>query len=106
MRWKLGERFRVVFSFAVIVTATESRAGEVDARVEVLDLRLNSVKGTGGRNAMDDHLVPDFILPKTGCCRYCCSDGFLNGRAMRLEDREGRSIVFGNELDVMVGSEL
>ena len=82
------------------------RAGEVDPRVEILDLSLDRVEGIGGRNPMDDNLVPDFILPKTSCCRHGGSNGFLNGRAMRLEDREGRSIVFGNELDVMVGSEL
>ena len=55
---------------------------------------------------MDHNLVPDFILPKTGGCRYSGSDGFLNGRAVRFEDREGRSIVFGDKFDHMVGSEL
>jgi len=78
------------------------RVGELDARVEVLDFRLDSGKGTGGRNAVDDNLVPDFIGPKSGCCRY----GVLNGRVVRFEDREGRSIVFGDKFDVMVGSEL
>ena len=78
----------------------------MDARVEVLGFRLDSGKGTRGPNAMDNNLVPDFILPKTGCCKYGVSDGFLNGRAVRFEDREGRSIVFGDKFDVMVGSEL
>jgi len=78
----------------------------VDTRVEVLDFRLDSVEGTGSGNAMDDNLVPDFILPKFSCCRYGGSDGFLNCRAVRFEDREGRSIVFGDNFDVMVGSEL
>jgi len=73
------------------------RVGEVDARVEVLDFRLDSGKGTGGRNAVDDNLVPDCILPKSSCCRYGGSYGFLNGRAVRFEDREGRSIVFGDK---------
>jgi len=77
----------------------------MDARVEVLDFRLDSGKGNGGRNAVDDNLVPDCILTKTGYCRYGGSDGFLNGRAMRFEDREGRSIVFSDKFDVMVGSE-
>jgi len=78
----------------------------VDARVQVLDFRLDRDTGTEGRNAMDYHLVPDFILPKTSCCMYGGSDGFLNGRAVRFEDREGRGIVFGQEFDVMVGSEV
>ena len=78
----------------------------MDARVEVFDFRLESGKGTGGRNTVDNNIVPDFILPKTGYCRYIGSDGFLNGRAVRFEDREGRSIVFGDKFDVMVGSEL
>ena len=78
---------------------------EVHARVEVLDFRLDSGTGSRGRNAVDDTLVPDFILPKSSCCRYGGSDGFLNGRAVRFEDREGRSIVFGDKFDVMVGSE-
>jgi len=55
---------------------------------------------------MDTNLVPDFTLPKSGCCRYSDSDGFLNGRVVRFEAREGRSIVFGDEIDVMVGGEL
>jgi len=55
---------------------------------------------------MDDDLVPDFILPKSGCCRYGGSDGFLNGRAVRFKDREGRSIIFGDKFDVMVRSQL
>jgi len=71
-----------------------------------LDFRLDSGKGTGGRNTVDDNLVPDFILSKSSCGRYGGSDGFLNGRAVRFEDREGRSIVFGDKFDVMVGSEL
>ena len=78
----------------------------MDTRVEVLDFRLDSGKGTGGRNAVDDNLVPDFILPKSRCCRYGGSDGFLNGRAVRFEDRDGWSIVFGDKFDVIVSSEL
>jgi len=80
--------------------------GEVDDRVEVLDFRLDSGKGSGGRNAVGDNLVPDIILSKTGCCRYGGSNGFLNSRLVRFEDREGRSIVFVDRFDVMVGSEL
>ena len=34
----------------------------MDARVEVLDFRLDSGKRTGGRNAVDENLLPDFIL--------------------------------------------
>jgi len=64
------------------------RTGELDAGVVVSDFRLDSGKGIAGRKAMDNNLVPDFILPKTGCCRYCGSDGFLNGRVMRFQDRE------------------
>ena len=60
------------------------RAGEPDTRVEALDHGLDSGKGTGGRNAMGNNLVPDFIGPKTGSCRYGGSDGFLNGRAINL----------------------
>jgi len=66
--------------------ARSRRAGEVDARVEVFDFRLESGKGTGGRNAVDDNHVPDFILHQSGCCRYGGSDGFRNGRAVRFED--------------------
>jgi len=51
----------------------------VDARVEFLDFSVDNGKGTGGRNAVDDSLVPDFIIPKSCCCRYGGSDGFLNG---------------------------
>ena len=80
--------------------------GELDARVEVLDFRLDSSKETGGRNARDDNIVPDFILPKSSCSRYGGSDVFLNGRTVRFEDREGSSIVFGDRFDVMVGSKL
>jgi len=78
----------------------------VETRIEVLNFRLDSGKGTTGRNAVDDNLVPDFILPKSGCCTYGGSDGFFNGRVGRFEDREGRSIVFGDKFDVMVGIEL
>jgi len=42
------------------------RVGEVDTRVQVLDFRLDSGKRTGGRNAVDDKLVPDFIFLKSG----------------------------------------
>ena len=82
------------------------RAGNVDTRVEVLDFRLDSVEGTWSGNAMDDNLVPDLIFPKAGCGRYGCSDGFLNGRAVGFEDREGGGVVFGDELDVVVCGEL
>ena len=82
------------------------RAGEVYARVEVLDCRLDNVEGSGSRDAVDDNLVPDFILPKTVCCRYIGSDGFLNGKEVAPEDQEGRSIVFGYNLDIVVGGEL
>ena len=78
----------------------------MDTWVEILDFSLDTAEGSRGKNSMDDNLVPDFILPKTGCCRYGGSDGFLNGRAVRFEDREGRSVVFGNKFDVMVGGEL
>jgi len=78
----------------------------VDTRVEVLDFRLDSVEGTGSGNAMDDNLVPYFILSEASCCRYGCSDGFLNGRVVGFEDREGGGVVFGNKLDVVVCSEL
>ena len=76
------------------------------ARVEVLDFRLHCVEGTGSRDVVDDNLVPDFILPQTGCCRYVGSDGFLNDKAVGFEDRNGRSIVFGDKLNVVVGGEL
>jgi len=78
----------------------------VDAGVEVLNFRLDTGKRTGGMKAMEDNLVPDFLLPETSCYRYDGSDGFLNGRAVGFEDREGRSIVFGDKFDVKVGSEL
>jgi len=78
----------------------------VDTRVEVLDFRLDSVEGTGSGNAMDKNLVPDFILPKAGCCRYGCSDGFLSGGVVDFEDREGGGVVFGDKLDVVVCGEL
>ena len=78
----------------------------MDTRVEVLDFRLDSMEGTGSGNAMDDNIVPDFILSKAGCCRYSCSNGFLNGRAVGLEDREGRGVVFGDKLYVVVGGDL
>ena len=80
--------------------------GEVDARVKVLGFRTDSGIGTGGRNTVDGNLVPDFILPKTSCCRYGGFDGFLNGRTVQFEDPEGRSIFFGGKFDVMVDSEL
>jgi len=78
----------------------------VYARVEVLDFRLDSVEGAGSRDAVDDNLVADYILPKSCCCWYIGSYGFLNGRAVGFEDREGWSMVFGDKLDVVVGSEL
>ena len=37
------------------------------ARVEVLDFRLNCREGTGGGDAVDDNLMPDFILPDASC---------------------------------------
>jgi len=55
---------------------------------------------------VDDYLVPDFILPKSSCCRYIGSDGFLNGKAMGFENRESRCIVLSDKLDVVVGGEL
>ena len=76
------------------------------ARAEVWHFRLDCVEGTEHRDAVDDNLVPDFILPKTGCCRYVGSDDFLNGKAVGFEDGEGRNIVFGDNLDVVVGCEL
>ena len=82
------------------------RVGKFNTRVEVLNFRLDSVKGAGGRNAVNDDLMSDLIIPKTSSGRYGCSDGFLNGRAVSFEDREGRSIVFGNKLDVVTGGEL
>jgi len=82
------------------------RAGKLDTRVDVLNLRQDSVEGTGSGNAMDDNLVPDFILPKTGCCRYRCSDGFLNGSVVEFEDREGGGVVFSDKLDLVVCGEV
>ena len=55
---------------------------------------------------MNDDLVPDLIIPKTSGRGYGGSDGFLNGRALSFEDREGRSIVFGDKFDVVTGGEL
>ena len=78
----------------------------MDTRVEVLHFRLDSIIGTVGRNALNNNLVPDFILPKTCCCRYGGSDGFPNSRAVRPDDREGRRIVFDDRLDVVIGGEL
>ena len=78
----------------------------MDIRVEVLDFRLDSAKGTGSWNAIDNNLVPDFILPKAGCYRYGCTDGFLNGRVVGFEDREGGGVVFGDKLDIVVCGEL
>jgi len=82
------------------------RVGKVDTRVEVLDFRQESVEGSGSRNAMDNNLVPGFILPKPGCCRYGCSDGLLNARTVGFEHREGGGVVFGDKLDVVVCGEL
>jgi len=65
-----------------------------------------SVEGTGSGNAMDDNLVPDFLLPKAGSFRYGCSDGFLTGRAVGLEDTEGGGVVSDDKLDVVVCGEL
>ena len=78
------------------------------ASVELLEFRLGCVEGTGSRDAMDDNLVPDFILPKTGCCRYVGSDGFINGKAVDFEDRDHSCIciVFGDKHDGAVGCEL
>ena len=67
---------------------------------------LESVEGAGGRNAVDDDLMPDLIISKSSGGRYGGSDGFLNGRAVGFEDREGRGIVFANKLDVMTHCEL
>ena len=55
---------------------------------------------------MNDDLMPGLIIPKTSGRGYGGSDGFLNGRAVSFEDREGRSIVFGDKLDVVTGCEL
>jgi len=75
-------------------------------RVEVLDFRLDSVEGTGSGNARDDKLVPDFILPMAGCCRYGGSDACLNARAVGFEHRDGGGVVFSDKLDVVVCGEL
>jgi len=72
----------------------------------VLDFRLDGVEGTGSMDAVDDNLVPDFILPKTRSCRNIGSHRFINGQAVGFEDSEGRSIVFGDMLDIVVGGEL
>ena len=55
---------------------------------------------------MDDNLVPDFILPKTGSCRYGGSDDFLNGRVVGLEKKEGRNVGQGDECNGVVCGEL
>jgi len=57
------------------------RVGKVDARIEVLDFRLDSIVRPVSRNAINDIFVPDVILPKTTCCGYDGSNGFPNGRA-------------------------
>ena len=64
MRWGLGEKFGVVFSFAVVVTATESR--------------LNSIECGSGGDAVENDLVPDFIFSEASGSGYGDSDGFLN----------------------------
>src|SRR5438270_4942861 len=67
---------------------------------------MNSVGGAGSRNAVNDDLVPDLILPEASSCGYVGSDGFLNCRAVGLEDRACWGVVFGNKAYVVVGSEL
>ena len=52
--------------WASVVIYHPGRAGKVDARIEVLNFRLDCIEGAGGRNAVDDNLVPDFIFPKSG----------------------------------------
>ena len=71
-----------------------------------MDLRLDSVEGTGSWDAVDDDFMPDLIIPKTSGGGYGGSDGFLNGRAVSFEDREGRSVVFSDKFDIVVGGEL
>ena len=71
-----------------------------------MDFRLESVEGAGGSNPVGDDLMPDLIISKTSGGGYSGSDGFLNGRVVSFEDREGRSIVFGDKLDVVTGGEL
>ena len=70
------------------------------ARVEVLDFRLDCVEGTGSRDAVDDNLVPDFILPKIGCCRYIGSDSFLNCKVVGL--RTERAAVLALVISLML----
>ena len=57
------------------------------ARVEVFDFRLDCVEGTGSMDAMDDNLVPDFILRKTSSCKDGGSEASSMARqwALRTE---------------------
>jgi len=82
------------------------RTGKVDTRDEVLNLRLDRVEGTGSRNRMDNNLMPDLKLRKASCCKYGCSDSFLDSRVVGVEQIEGMSIVLGDKLDVEIGKEL
>jgi hypothetical protein len=78
----------------------------VSAWVEVLDFRLDGVKGTGSGDAVDDDLVPDLILPKANCCWYMGSDGFLNGKRydLRTEVAGVLSLVIRRMLWLVVNS--
>jgi len=76
------------------------------ASVKVLGFRLDYLEGTGSRDAIDNNLLPDFILPKTSCCSYVASEGFLNGQVVGFKDRDGSSIVIGDKLDFVVGGKL
>ena len=54
------------------------RAWEVSARIELFNLRLNSVECGSGGDAVEDDLMPDFIFSEAGGSGYAGSDGFLN----------------------------
>lgn len=75
------------------------------AWVEFFNLRLNSGKGGGCGDAMEDDLVPDFVFSEANGCRDGGSSCFLNGRTMRFEDRGGRCVILGEEEDMVVGGE-
>ena len=47
-------------------------------RIEFLNLRLNCIEGGSGRDAVENDLVPDFILSEASGSGYGGSDGFLN----------------------------
>ena len=48
------------------------------AWVVYLNLRLDSVEGGSGGDAVKDDLVPDFIFSEASGSGYGGSDGFLN----------------------------